>query len=271
MALWVAGRVPQRIKRFVHQHSSFDRLARRSFASAVKGEGGTLPIESGPLAGVKLATSEHVSHAHIRGTYEANTQIAIDRCVQPGSVCYDLGASIGYMTLVMARKARKVYAFEPAPHAAAELVKHMAANGFGNVEVVPSPVSDCEREVKFGLSDVAYGSAIVRRESSPWPCLTLKTITLDAFIAAHEFPDFIKIDVEGEEGRVLLGARQLVSRKHTVFCCELHGDAVARQVVDFFNGQGYEVTDLQGKPFTTPQGVIPGELQIIARPRPAAG
>ena len=268
MALWVAGKVPKSIKTYIHHHHSLDRLVRRSFSSAVKGGDGTVTIESGVLAGLKLASSEHVSHAHIRGAYETETQVAIDRCVQPGSVCYDVGASIGYMTLVMARKARHVYAFEPAPHAAADLVKHMAANGFQNVEVVPLPVSDTQREVKFGLSEVAYGSAIMKKEAtSNWSSLKLTTTTLDLFTASHDFPDFVKIDVEGEEGRTLEGAVQLLERKKTVFCCELHGDAVARQVVDFFQKYGYEVRDLQERPFEVPQGVIPGELQIIARPK----
>ena len=162
-------------------------------------------IASGPLEGLKLAVSQHTSHAHIGGTYEIHTQLAVDRCVKPGFVCYDLGASIGFLTLVMARKASHVFSFAPAPHAAGELNKQIAINNFENVTIVPRPISDCDREVQFALTDVAYGSAIVTN-STKWPTLTLRTMTLDEF--THSFPDFVKIDVDGEEGRVLAGARK---------------------------------------------------------------
>ena len=251
----------------MHRHRFLDRVARGAFSRLAAADGEIAIIQSGPLKGLKLAVSEHTSHAHLSGTYEPEVLRAIDACLRRGWICYDLGASIGILTLLMARKAGKVYAFEPAPHAAAEMRRQVAANGFVNVTIVPFPVSDRERDVSFALTDAAYGSAI-RETPSQWPTLNLRATTLDAFASGHDFPDFIKIDVEGEEGRVLEGARTVLACRRTVICCELHSDEAAAKVLAILREYGYRVSRLTGEPFELRSGdAIPGELQVMAVPQ----
>lgn len=209
--------------------------------------------------------SEHVLSSHISGAYERKTQVAIERLVWPGAVCYDLGASIGYFSLLMARKASCVYAFEPAPHAAEEIRKHATANGFQNIAVVGAPVSNSEREVTFSLTDVAYGSCIVESQTK-WPTLTLTTITVDGFAMTHPSPDFLKIDVEGEEARVLSGAQSILREKRPVICCELHSEKLAKEVESILSGNGYRLTTLDGQPFHAGGSVVAGDVQILALP-----
>jgi FkbM family methyltransferase len=218
------------------------------------------------MAGMRLAVSPHISHVHIRGISELETLIALERLVRPGQICYDLGASIGYMSLLMARKARHVYAFEPAPHAAEEIRRNAAANGLTNITIVPAPVTDNIREVEFALTDVAYGSSIAHGQSM-WPKLRLITTTLDDFVRDHPPPDLLKIDVEGEEGHVLQGATELLKAGRTTICCELHSSEAARTVLTLLTHYGYTATTLSGAPLALPENVIPGELQIVAAPR----
>lgn len=266
LAVWIARRFPTQLKQKIHASRGLDRFVRRAFSRMAAAGGGVAVIQEGPLKGIKLAVSEHTSHAHLTGNYERELVEAIDRVLQPGWVCYDLGASIGIMSLLMSRKTRKVYAFEPAPHAAAEMQRHIAANGFDNVQIVASPVSDQERDVSFALADTAYGSAI-RDTPSHWPTLKLRSTTLDIFARLHEFPDFLKIDVEGEEGRVMEGARSILARGTAVICCELHNDSAAATVVRILHEFGYAVRRLSGETFTlNPGEAVPGELQVIALP-----
>lgn len=265
LAVTVARRLPTSFKGWVHKHKSLDRLARKTFADLVSADGTVVEIQSGPMTGLKLVVSEHVSHAHISGTYELATQRAIDGLVAHGFVCYDLGASIGYLSLLMARKAKQIYAFEPAPHAAGELRRHMAANQFENISIIPTPVSDCERTVEFGLTANAYGSRIVDAETNG-ASLKLTTTTLDEFAATHPAPDFIKMDVEGEEDRVLEGARAVLRDKQPLICCELHSEAAARKVQSILSEYGYKITTLDGAPFEITGPIIPGDVQIIAVP-----
>jgi len=265
-AIVVTRYTPKFIKKWIQGKPSVYHGFRKAFSFFVGLDGSTVAIESGPLQGMMLVVGEHVSHAHIRGTYELDTQLAVDRLVSPGFVCYDLGASIGYLSLLMARKARKVFAFEPSTHAAAEIRRHAAANRMENISIVPSPVSDGVRTVRFTLNDNAYGARIAEGQSK-WPTTELTTITLDDFVTTHPFPDFIKIDVEDEEAKVLRGARSILRERKAVLCCELHSEKSAREVGEILSEYGYKVTDLHGHPFEISGTVIPGEVQILALPR----
>jgi FkbM family methyltransferase len=256
---------PTFIKKWIQNNPSAYHFFRQTFSFFVGLEGNTVAVESGPLQGMILVVDEHVSHAHIRGTYELETQLAIDKMVSPGYVCYDLGASIGYLSLLMARKARMVYAFEPAAHAAAEIRKHAAANHLQNITIVPSPVSDVVRSVRFTRNDNAYGSRIADTPSK-WPTVELTTITLDDFVRANPAPDFMKIDVEDEEARVLRGARSILSQRKATICCELHSEKSARGVQEVLSEYRYTVTDLKGHPFEIAGPVVPGDVQILASP-----
>jgi len=228
--------------------------------------GGVAEIPSGPMEGIKLVCGAHVSHAHLRGVYELETLLAVNRQIKPGSICYDLGASIGYISLLMARKARQVFAFEPAPHAIEEIRKHAAANRFENITIVPSPVSNEVREVSFALTDAAFGSAINEVETR-WPILKLQTITLDGFVTANPPPDFIKIDVEGEEGRVLEGSRELLARHRPVLCCELHSEDAAKHVARILGEHRYSILTLDNRPFESFTNIVAGDVQVLCIPQ----
>ncbi len=272
LAISVARALPVSFKNWIHNNRTIDRFTRRTFASLSGAGGGPSEIENGPMKGIRLRPSEHVSHAHLSGDYERDVQEAVDRLVQPGFVCYDLGASIGYLSLLMARKAKHVYAFEPAPHAASEMKKQIEANGFSNITVLPDPVSDTKRQVTFSLTDVAYGSCINESETK-WPTITLTTTTLDEFASKNGPPDFIKIDVEGQEGPVLRGAETILAQRRARICCEVHTHEAAVEVQEVLTRHGYSITTLDGTPFTVHDGIIPGMVQVIAIPGggPSAG
>jgi len=261
--VWIAQRTPKPVKAAIHHVRFLDKALMGVYGSLIQDQ--VMTIGAGPMRGIKLAASQHTSHAHINGTYEREVQEAIDSLLRPGDVCYDLGASIGYMTLLMARKAKQVYSFEPAPHAAAEMKRHLAANGLANVTIVPLPVSNGVREVRFCLTDGAYGSAINDTETR-WPVLQLETTTLDLFARDHPVPDFLKMDVEGEEGRVLEGAQEVLAHRKTRICCEVHNREAAESVLTTLHRFGYTVTLLDGSPARVPETVMAGEFHILARP-----
>lgn len=256
---------PRSLKKWIQANPSLYQVFRKTFSFFVGLQGNSVPIESGPMKGMSLAVSEHISHAHIRGTYELDTQLAVDRLVSPGFVCYDLGASIGYLSLLMARKAKWVYAFEPTKHAAVEITKHAAANQLHNITVVPSPVSDCVKTVRFTVNENAYGSRIASPRSK-WPTVDLATITLDDFVKSNPQPDFIKIDVEDEEAKVLEGARSILRQRKSSLCCELHSEESARHVQRILSEYDYKLTDLSGGPFRITLPVVPGDLHVVAVP-----
>ncbi|MCX7827376.1 MAG: FkbM family methyltransferase, partial [Verrucomicrobiae bacterium] len=95
----------------------------------------------------------------LRRAYEPYVTTAICRFLKPGCVFVDIGANIGYHTLMAAARVGaggSVIAFEPNPANCALLQKSIAANGFGNIRVHPNAVADHEGDV--GLTRDAMDS-----------------------------------------------------------------------------------------------------------------
>jgi FkbM family methyltransferase len=153
--------------------------------------------------------------------YEPDAVAVIDAVVREGNVCLDLGANVGALTLAMARRVGptgQVYAFEPGPVTYARLVR--------NVELNPS-IRDRVVLLQLGVADrrgVLYwreeadnrGNASLLSPSGA----RVDVVSLDEHFAGTPLPrlDFVKIDVEGMEYEVLLGARRtLVTHRPIIY------------------------------------------------------
>ncbi len=135
-----------------------------------------------------------------------------------GSVCFDIGAQAGYHTLyaaTMVGPSGPVFAFEPVPKNIANIKEHIAMNRLANVSVVEAAVSDFD-----GISHFDCASSAVAGHLSAQGSLAVRTISLDHEIdsGALPEPDYIKIDAEGAELRILEGARNLLTRRHPTLC-----------------------------------------------------
>lgn len=260
----IARLLPTSLKQRIHQSEQLQALSGKIYGTML----GNKPqrVASGPLAGVMFAPSAHLSHAHISGSYELEIQNVVDGLVEKGDVCYDLGASIGYFTLLMAQRASMVYAFEPSPIALVEFSRHMALNPDAPVLVVPIPISNATSTIKFGVVNTAYGSRIVGEGGTHWPLLPLETSSIDTFAETHRPPNVLKIDVEGFEADVLRGATRTLAAHHPRICCELHNVKVSHEVVEILTGHGYKLTNPAGQPFTVPNTIVTGqEVHVVAR------
>ena len=199
--------------------------------------------------------------------YEPEVQEAFERWAQPGACVLDVGAHVGVHSVALARlvgPAGCVVAFEPAPRTAALLRRHARLNGLGTrILVVESIVGD-----RIGVAPMWVGSGgadpgngLLSAPDKPGRTLLLPTTTLDAFCSAQGLhPRLIKIDVEGCEGRVIEGARAVLSTdpKPTVVCAmhpwHLRGlGSSEEEVLGLAHELGFEVLDFQGRP-TGPTG-----------------
>ncbi len=138
----------------------------------------------------------------------------IKQTLRESDVFWDVGANIGAVTLVAARRCRQVVAFEPDPRSVEHLARNLRINEIENVEVVPAALDDSSgttvlrqaTEANTGLSSITSGSTEGVRE------LLVQTARVDDFLDAHPTlaPTVMKIDVEGAEHRVLGGAARLL-------------------------------------------------------------
>lgn len=192
--------------------------------------------------------------------------------LREGMVAFDVGANLGEITLLFSRFAGvpgRVHAFEPSP-AAFELLSALCnTRARGNVILNQVAVGDSIGTIALHVytgshatlttaakrSDLNVGGEDVR----PAETIEVPQITLDDYCARNGVDriDLLKIDVEGLEYKVLLGARRLFAEKRVGCCVFEYGatttdaGATAEQLEQFFHAAGYEVRNVirKAKPF----------------------
>jgi FkbM family methyltransferase len=147
------------------------------------------------------------SSLYYSGTFEPKIEKIIEKYVQPGMTVIDIGANIGYHTFRMARLARGgiVYAVEPTSWAYTKLATNAELNpAIDNIKFIRTGLAQTdagEQEVTFRSSYRLDG----RCETAPEKIYLQK---LDSLLRDREIGrvDFIKLDVDGFEGLVLMGS-----------------------------------------------------------------
>jgi FkbM family methyltransferase len=138
------------------------------------------------------------------------------RIVRAGQKVVDIGANYGVYTLSMARTVGTegaVWAFEPASCTADFLRQGIAANGFSQVNLECSALSDEVGSARLATGEHAELNALERGASSEGAGETVRVVTLDEAMTRHGWIDidFLKIDAEGEEHRIIAGGRKFFS------------------------------------------------------------
>lgn len=153
-----------------------------------------------------------------RGTWEPEVTRLFESLLQPGMVVVDLGAHIGYFTLLAARKVGstgKVYAFEPAPSNYALLVRNIALNGYDNIVPVQKAVSNQPGTATFYIHPNQVGHSFYPETlGRSKTAITVETTTLDQFLAEQGWPpvQMVKMDIEGAEPAALAGMTEVLTR-----------------------------------------------------------
>ena len=201
-------------------------------------------IREGEAAGLRLRV-DRASVMWATGRVELPVQRALAGLLAPGDVCFDVGANVGFYTLLAARivgPEGRVVAFEPHPENVAALERNVQANGLSNVVVVPKAVSAASGEARLAGGDRATAHLDADRGRP------VETVSLDEFVAAWPAlaPAVVKIDVEGHELEVLEGARRTLEAGRPALVCEQHGRAGA--VVAALTPLGYACRPVEGAP-----------------------
>jgi FkbM family methyltransferase len=170
-------------------------------------------------------------------------------------VVYDLGANNGYLSLLAARCVGDdghVYSFDPLPVNVSRITSLMAANQIEHQETVPNAVADragLEQLYLTGEADT-YTASLIRQER-PHEMMVGVT-TLDEFIASHRRPDLVKMDVEGAEMLILLGASKLLSDElpwltPRYWLIEVHTPQLEGEVTARLARHGYQIEPLEDR------------------------
>ena len=178
--------------------------------------------------------------------------------VPDGGIILDIGANVGVMTVLLARKARRgtVYAFEPVPINYKALKKAVAFFGLRNVVAHPWALGDENSMVEMllpvvdsvrmqGLSHVIHDTIQDSNEGEHMavPCKRLDD--MDIFFAPSKRVTAIKIDVQDFEYFVFEGAHKLLVLHRPLIYCELGYNDNRRKCLELFRTLNYEVKVLE--------------------------
>jgi FkbM family methyltransferase len=220
-----------------------------------------LPILKGTLAGKRWLVKTRINF--FLGTYEPDQSRLFEEYVKPGAVVCDLGAHVGYYTLlaaVLSGPGGKVYAFEPSPRNLSRLRRHVAMNACQNIVVFDYALSDHEGTAHF---ETQCGSGVGHLSESGGIEVKLTTLDILAAEGRITLPNVLKIDVEGAEYDVLTGGIQLLTKSHPVIFLSTHNPEVKAKCLRLLEGLGYAFRTFDGAPLeaatdflATPQGIV---------------
>ncbi len=134
--------------------------------------------------------------------------------IKKGDNVIDLGANIGYYTLISAKlvgESGNVFAFEPDPSNFEILLKNIKENKHKNVTPVQKAVSNNSGKINLYISKRNYASHRIFDAGDNRESIEIDVITLSDFFKKIKMSiKFIKMDVEGAEGATLLGASEII-------------------------------------------------------------
>ncbi len=205
-----------------------------------------LPVPFGPLRGMRWTVRSADLGCYL-GTYEGDVQRALADHASSGSVVYDVGANVGFFTLMAAALVGpigRVVAFEPMSETVAHLRRHVGLNALGQVTVIEAAASDHDGRLRFGgLGTLARTDPDGERH--------VRAVAIDTLWRSGEIPtpNVVKLDVEGSELPALRGMRAVLAAAHPVLLIEFHGarkespddDGLVRAML---RELGYELTVL---------------------------
>ncbi len=209
-----------------------------------------IQIQHGPAEGLWIRVNPRTGQNVQRGIGEPQVQQALVDHLRPGMTFYDLGANIGYFSLIAARlvgPTGRVISFEADPEIAERLRKNLARNNFSHAHVEQKAVWSETTTVSFARVDPATspdrGLGHVSPDSSR-DTITVGAVSLDRYVTAEDCPDFLKCDVEGAEGEVFQGANRLLAERRTILLVEMHCPENHRTLTEQFVRLGYAVRNL---------------------------
>ena len=144
----------------------------------------------------------------------------LESLVHPGDTVLDLGANIGYFTLLFARWTGangRVLAFEPDPVNFSFVKRNLEANAYHHVEPHPMAVSDKSGQLRLYVCAYNRGDHRSYDPGESRQVVEIEAVTLDHLLGPN-FPnvDFIKMDIQGAEGLAVRGMQKLLSAQEKI-------------------------------------------------------
>ena len=207
------------------------------------------PVIRGPLRGSKFILGALAGRGGGATVYfnmiEPEQTSAFLSNLHEGQVLFDVGANVGYYTILGAHRVGsrgRVVAFEPAVRNLAYLYRHILLNKIRNVSIISAACAETLSLATFSACDnYAEGFLEANRlieevgEASLVPTVTLDMVVRQLGIC----PDVIKVDVEGAELSVLKGAPVTLQNARPKIFLSTHSDHLRSACLEYLEERNY--------------------------------
>jgi FkbM family methyltransferase len=271
----VAKILPLPIRQALYRFQPLARLIRGSMNAAVDDGLSVIQVAAGTLKGYQVQLNLKAEKSRWLGTYEPELQATLVEFLRPGQVIYDVGANIGYVTLMFAHHTGatgQVFAFEALPVNVERIRKNLALNAIKNVGVISGAVLDKAGDVTFYVHEsVGMGKAAGsagRHEAQYKAEITVPGLSLDEFVyqQGNPAPDVVKMDIEGGEVLALPGMKRLLNEHHPLMLLELHGPESEKVAWETLTSAGYSLRQMSaGYPVIETPEKLGWKAYVIAR------
>jgi FkbM family methyltransferase len=252
---YLAQILPRTSKRALYRYEPVAKLIREGLNQAAPEGISEVRIAAGGNKGKLMLLDLKSEKDYWLGTFEPELQDAILDLVNPGQIIYDIGANIGFITLLFANRIGSkghIFAFEALLTNVDRLKNNIKINNLGDsVTVVQAAVQDRAGKTEFligpstGMGKVAgsAGRSGVKYDSS----ILVDGLSIDDFIevAGNPSPDIVKIDVEGGEVLALPGMVKLLQKHRPILLIELHGNKAAQVTWELLNQKQYRICKME--------------------------
>lgn len=188
-------------------------------------------------------------HIWLDGFFEKDLTKFILEHIKSDMVFIDIGAHIGYFSLLAAKLVGSngyVYSFEPTKNTFQILQENCLnkKNIVLNNKAVFSKNGSIEIN-DYGTKWSAFNSIFEPRISKilskiKAQKINVEIITLDQYCKNKNIkPNFIKIDAEKSEFKILIGAKKTIKKYHPIISCETDNENETKQLVDFMQNKNY--------------------------------
>ena len=250
ISAWASKILPDSAKGKLYQIPFVSSLLRLILTKAAPSDITTIQVAGGILNGKTLRLNLKKEKYYWLGTYEYQLQQAVKDFVRAGMVIYDIGANIGYVSLLFAyfvKEKGHVYAFEPLPENIKRLQEHININKQeSSITLLPYAVSDSHEITEF-LVHESHGmgklSDSTGRDTQYCNKIKVQSISIDDFVYDKDNfpPDVVKMDIEGGEIRAITGMKKVLKEKRPILFLELHGPKASEIVWHTLKGCSYKI------------------------------
>lgn len=193
--------------------------------------------------------------------YEPEVTLTAKRLIKTGDIVIDIGANIGYYTLLFAKLVGndgKVYAFEPDPDNFTLLKKNVEINGYKNIILEQKAVTNKNGTINLYLSETNFGNHKIYNSNEKRRHIEVECIKLDDYANKYfknKKVNVIKIDTEGAEYSVIEGMTSTLQNNDIKLLTEFYPyvmktfmktfDMVPNDYLNILSKNGFEIHDLQ--------------------------